>query len=84
MKAIIGEEALTAEDHLHLDFLAKFESKFIHQGRNENRSVYESLDLAWSLLRTFPAHLLKRVSQKILDEFYHREGVMDGPLNKKP
>lgn len=79
MKAIIGEEALTAEDHLHLDFLAKFESKFIHQGRNENRSVYESLDLAWSLLRTFPAHMLKRISQKILDDFYHREGAMVGP-----
>ncbi|KAK4535622.1 hypothetical protein CDCA_CDCA05G1647 [Cyanidium caldarium] len=77
MKAIVGEEALTAEDHLHLDFLARFEAKFVAQGRNENRSVFESLDLAWSLLRTFPPSLLKRVSQGVLDEYYHRKGVAD-------
>ena len=32
MKAVVGEEALTAEDRLSLDFLDKFESKFITQG----------------------------------------------------
>lgn len=33
---------------------SQFEQEFIQQGVSENRSIFESLDLAWSLLRTFP------------------------------
>jgi len=32
MKAVVGEEALTAEDLLYLEFLIKFEKNFIAQG----------------------------------------------------
>jgi len=73
MKAVVGEEALTAEDRLALDFLDKFESKFITQGYYESRDVHQSLDLAWSLLRTFPKELLKRISDKTLSKYYKRE-----------
>lgn len=31
MKAVAGEEALSAEDHLYLEFLEKFESRFVTQ-----------------------------------------------------
>lgn len=34
MKAVVGEEALTAEDLLYLEFLSKFEKNFISQGKN--------------------------------------------------
>ena len=73
MKAVVGEEALTAEDRLALDFLDKFESKFITQGYYESRDVHQSLDLAWSLLRTFPKEMLKRISDKTLSKYYKRE-----------
>jgi hypothetical protein len=53
MKAVIGEEALTPEDKLYLEFLDKFEKKFISQGYYEARSIFDSLDIAWSLLRFF-------------------------------
>ena len=33
MKAVVGEEALTPEDLLYLEFLSKFEKNFITQGR---------------------------------------------------
>ena len=33
MKAVVGEEALTPEDLLYLEFLTKFEKNFISQGR---------------------------------------------------
>jgi V-type H+-transporting ATPase subunit B len=42
MKAVVGEEALSAEDLLYLEFLDKFERKFVNQG-NENRDIFESL-----------------------------------------
>ncbi|KAK1593585.1 P-loop containing nucleoside triphosphate hydrolase protein [Colletotrichum navitas] len=72
MKAVVGEEALSAEDKLSLEFLEKFERQFINQGQYEARTIYESLDLAWSLLRLYPKELLNRIPGKILNEFYQR------------
>jgi V-type H+-transporting ATPase subunit B len=73
MKAVVGEEALSPEDLLYLEFLDKFESKFVNQGLYDNRSIFESLDLAWSLLRMFPRELLRRITKETLDTFYDRE-----------
>jgi len=75
MKAVVGEEALTQEDLLYLEFLDKFEKTFINQGAYENRTVYESLDLGWSLLRLFPKEMLKRIDHKTLAEFYARDAA---------
>ncbi|XP_036190084.1 V-type proton ATPase subunit B, kidney isoform [Myotis myotis] len=75
MKAVVGEEALTSEDLLYLEFLQKFEKNFINQGPYENRSVFESLDLGWKLLRIFPKEMLKRIPQSVVDEFYSREAA---------
>jgi uncharacterized protein with von Willebrand factor type A (vWA) domain len=33
MKAVVGEEALSSEDLLYLEFLDKFEAKFVNQAR---------------------------------------------------
>ena len=43
-------------------------------GSYENRSVFESLDIGWSLLRIFPKEMLKRIPQSILNEYYPRDG----------
>ena len=74
MKAVVGEEALSSEDKLSLEFLDKFERTFISQSAYESRSIYESIDLAWSLLRIYPKELLNRIPKKVLDEFYQRSG----------
>jgi len=73
MKAVVGEEALSPEDRLYLAFTEKFESKFIAQGPYQARSIFESLDLAWSLLRAFPRELLKKIPKKDLDVYYKRK-----------
>jgi V-type H+-transporting ATPase subunit B len=72
MKAVVGEEALSSEDKLSLEFLEKFERTFIAQSAYESRSIYESLDQAWSLLRIYPKEQLNRIPAKILSEFYQR------------
>jgi V-type H+-transporting ATPase subunit B len=72
MKAVVGEEALSSEDKLSLEFLEKFERTFISQSAYESRTIYESLDQAWSLLRIYPKELLNRIPAKILQEFYQR------------
>jgi len=73
MKAVVGEEALSPEDLLYLEFLEKFERNFINQGMYENRTIFDSLDLGWQLLRLFPKEMLKRISPKIIDQFYARD-----------
>ncbi|THH16982.1 hypothetical protein EW146_g3747 [Bondarzewia mesenterica] len=73
MKAVVGEEALSPEDKLALEFLDKFERQFVGQGAYESRTIFDSLDLAWSLLRIFPKEQLNRISPKIIAEFYGRK-----------
>jgi len=72
MKAVVGEEALSAEDLLYLQFLDKFEGRFVTQGVYETRDVFKSIDLAWTLLRQFPKELLKRIPEKTLDQYFQR------------
>jgi V-type H+-transporting ATPase subunit B len=74
MKAVVGEEALSSEDKLSLEFLDKFERTFISQSPYEARSIFDSLDIAWNLLRIYPKDLLNRIPKKVLDEFYARSG----------
>merc|ERR1712227_81831 len=73
MKAVVGEEALTQEDLLYLEFLGKFEKNFINQGTNENRSIFDSLDKGWELLRIFPPELLKRIPESTIKKYYYRK-----------
>lgn len=81
MKAVVGEEALSADDLLYLEFLNKFEKTFIAQGHYENRTIFESLEIGWGLLRIFPKEMLKRIPQDILAEFYPRAAAAIGAMN---
>ena len=73
MMAVVSEEALSESEHEYLEFTDKFESKFLTQGAYENRDIFTSPDVAWTLLRIFPQGLLKKIPQKLKDEFYDRE-----------
>ena len=42
------------------------------QGAYENRTIVETLEIAWGLLRTFPKEMLKRIPEKTLKSFYAR------------
>ncbi|KAK4968161.1 Vacuolar ATP synthase subunit B, partial [Elasticomyces elasticus] len=81
MKAVVGDEALSSEDKLALEFLDKFEKTYISQGAYEKRSVFEGLDLAWELLRVFPKEQLNRIPKKVLDQYYQRKAKDDKGTN---
>lgn len=70
MKAVVGEESLSKEDKISIEFLNRFEKEFISQGQFEDRTIEDSLDIAWSILRGFPAHMLNRIPDEILSEYY--------------
>jgi len=73
MKAVVGEEALSKEDRLYLEFKDKFERNFVKQGPYEKRDIFKTLDLAWELLRIFPVRMLKKVPQKYKEKYYPRK-----------
>jgi len=72
MKAVVGEEALSQEDRLYLDFLERFEKKFLTQGPYESRSIFKSLDLAWENLRIFSDKSLKKISPEHVKKYFKR------------
>ena len=80
MKAVVGEEALTQEEIRYIDFLEAFEKTYITQGRYENRSIEDSLDKAWELLRRFPYEELTKIPDAIKKKYYSREDMIH---NKK-
>jgi len=70
LAAIIGAEELSEEDNRYLQFAQAFETRFVGQGETENRSIFDTLDLAWEVLSLLPREVLTRLSEKDLDARY--------------
>lgn len=73
LMAILGEAALSDIDKLYAQFADEFENKYVSQGYEKDRSIEETLDVGWELLRTMPRSELKRVKKEYLDEFYEQK-----------
>lgn len=73
LMTILGEAALTDIDLMYAKFADEFEKKYIAQGFNTDRSIEETLDIGWELLRLLPRTELKRISDKLLDEYYDKQ-----------
>jgi len=70
---ILGEAALTDIDKLYLEFADLFENEFVRQGEFESRSIIDTIDLGWRLLRTIPRAELKRIRPEYLEKYYPEE-----------
>lgn len=70
LASVIGEDELSPEYKKIIEFGKAFESKFLNQGPNEDRTIKQSLDLGWQLLSKLPKSELDRIDQKILDKYY--------------
>lgn len=73
LAVVLGEAALTEEDVLFLKFSQRFEEEFIKQGEYENRSIFETLEIGWKLLRMLPRSSLKRIRPEFIEEFLGKE-----------
>jgi V/A-type H+-transporting ATPase subunit B len=67
---ILGEAALSDIDLLYAKFADAFEEKYISQGYFTDRTIQETLDIGWELLRMLPRSELKRINDKMLDKYY--------------
>ena len=73
LMVILGEAALTDIDKLYAKFADEFENRYVSQGYNTDRSIEETLDLGWELLRILPRSELKRIDDKYLDMYYDKK-----------
>lgn len=73
LASVIGEDELSPVDKKYLEFGREFEARYIGQGMDTNRTIEETLDLGWELLRMLPKEELDRVDTKILDSYYGKK-----------
>ena len=70
LASVIGEDELSDMDKKYIKFGRAFEEKFLTQGKNENRTIDDTLNLGWELLGMLPKSELDRVSDKTLEKYY--------------
>ena len=72
LSAILGDSALTATDKLYAKFAEEFEKQYVSQGFDTNRSIEETLDIGWKLLKILPRSELKRIKEVYIDKYLNR------------
>ena len=69
LASIIGEEELSDNDRQYLKFGEKFEQIYLTQGEYENRSIENTLDLGWKVLKEIPRDELLRVKPELISKY---------------
>ena len=70
LMTILGEAALSPTDLLYAKFADEFEKRYVTQGSEENRDIFQTLDLGWELLSILPRSELKRIKSEMVDKYY--------------
>ena len=73
LAAILGEAALSDTDKLYAKFAEEFEKRYVSQGFTVNRSIEETLDLGWELLRILPRSELKRIKEQYIEKYLGKQ-----------
>jgi V/A-type H+-transporting ATPase subunit B len=75
LASVIGEEELSPMDRQFLHFGDAFEQRYMNQGEDENRSVEQTLDIAWEVAGILPRSELSRLDDELLERYYRRQDV---------
>ncbi len=70
LAAIVGEEELSELDKIYLKFGTTFETQFLSQGYEENRSIEQTLDIGWRMLSLLPRNELYRIREEDIQRYY--------------
>jgi V/A-type H+-transporting ATPase subunit B len=69
LMSILGEAALSPTDLLYAKFADEFERRYVAQGKDENRSIEDTLKLGWELLSLLPKAELKRIKPELIEKY---------------
>ena len=72
LMAILGESALSEVDLIYAKFADAFERNYVSQGFRTDRTIEQTLETGWSLLRMLPKSELKRIRDEYLDKYLNR------------
>jgi V/A-type H+-transporting ATPase subunit B len=69
LATILGESALSDSDKAFAKFAEAFDNQYVNQGYDNNRSIEDTLDLGWDLMKIIPRGELKRIRTEFLDKY---------------
>jgi V/A-type H+-transporting ATPase subunit B len=69
LAVILGESALSDVDKAYAKFADAFEKEYVSQGFTSNRTIEETINLGWKLLKILPRTELKRIRDEYLDKY---------------
>jgi V/A-type H+-transporting ATPase subunit B len=72
LAVILGESALSDTDKIYARFADAFEKTYVSQGFDSNRSIMETLEIGWELLRMIPRAELKRIREEYLQKYFEK------------
>ncbi len=70
LAAVVGEESLSPVDRKYLEFADLFEKRFLRQGERENRTIEQTLDIAWDILSILPEEELTNIKEKHIKKYH--------------
>ena len=73
LAVILGESALSDTDKLFAKFAERFEEEYVGQSFTTNRTIEETLNLGWELLRILPRTELKRIRDAYLEKYLDKK-----------
>ena len=73
LMTILGEAALSDDDKLYAKFADEFEQRYVNQGNETNRTIEETLDLGWQLLKILPTRELKRIKPEYIEKYLPKD-----------
>ena len=69
LMTILGEAALTDIDLMYAKFSQEFEKQYVSQGYEKDRTIEETLNLGWELLKLLPKSELKRIRDEYIEKY---------------
>ena len=69
LQKILGDSALSEADLAFAEFAKEFEERYINQGYYTNRTIEETLNLGWELLKLIPKSELKRIDDALIEKY---------------
>jgi V/A-type H+-transporting ATPase subunit B len=67
---IVGVVGLSERERTWLEFADRFENEFVKQGPYENRSIEQTLEIAWDLLSILPEEDLIRIRETYINKYH--------------
>jgi V/A-type H+-transporting ATPase subunit B len=71
---IVGKAGLSETDLKYLEFGDLFEQRFLKQSYTENRTLDQTLEIAWDILSTLPEAELTKIKEEHIRKHYRRRG----------